>query len=323
VSQVWRVMKRRSRFRQLQMAVWSAMIAFCSVLSVYVSFPLIGMLNAHVATQPGEASADTNAPALAISVVLLASLAAYVISGWIGRRTPVNPMRETDLTNDRSSEAWRIVENLSRAFSMPTPLLVIERDSPGGAGAIQFHRFRKICVSPDLLEDASHDELEAVLAHEMSHLARNDSFVGCVLRAGVMLSILTAGASVVAVVVDLVLHLIAGTSESVSLEPAGMMTVGTLLAMASVLCDFAAMRCQEHIADMDAATITGSPRALISFLTRGEVASGRLFTPLCTHPLPVFRCIALSKLLQEQLRHQPVGASAGTPAWSPAPIPSP
>jgi len=285
---------------QARLAGWACALSFCSVLGVYASFAAVGMTRPHVETQPIEAAAGSFTPPLVIALVLIASLAAHVISGWISRRKPIDPELETDLTDDEGSAAWRMVAELARAFAVRAPLLVIEKDAPGGASVIQFHRFRKICVSPDLLEAATPDEMEAVLAHEMSHIARNDSLVASVLRAGVLLSILTAGASVVAVVADLVIRLISGTTSELSLQPAGMMSLCVLLAMFTVLCDFAAMRCQEHIADMDAAAVTGRPRALISFLTRGEDATGELFTPFCTHPRSVFRCIALIEVVQEQ-----------------------
>ena len=72
-------------------------------------------------------------------------------------------------------ELWRIVENLAITAGQPMPrLFVVPDDSPNAFAAGRSPKQAIVAVTTGLLERLDEEELEGVLAHEISHIRNYD-----------------------------------------------------------------------------------------------------------------------------------------------------
>jgi heat shock protein HtpX len=213
--------------------------------------------------------------AAAIAFVILVDWAWLVVAGGLlvgSSAMHVAAARERGAEELRyareSPEAVALLWRLCMRADIPAPQLVVE---PGPEANAWTTRGR-IHVTTPLLSVLDASELEAVLAHEVAHLARRDAAVMdvCSAPSRVLLSfagVLTSGLKgLVKHFADLGCFLGAAawfvTAAVISLPPA------FLLGWTSRLSVLGMSRGREFAADAAAATLTGRPSALASALMK-------------------------------------------------------
>jgi heat shock protein HtpX len=78
-------------------------------------------------------------------------------------------------SKDEAPELWRKVENLSMTAGLPMPrLYIVPDDSPNAFAAGRKPEQAIVAVTKGLLERLDEEELEGVLAHEVSHVRNYD-----------------------------------------------------------------------------------------------------------------------------------------------------
>jgi heat shock protein HtpX len=76
---------------------------------------------------------------------------------------------------DEAPELWRKLENLSITAGLPMPrLFIVQDDSPNAFAAGRRPQQAIVAVTTGLLERLDEEELEGVLAHEVSHIRNYD-----------------------------------------------------------------------------------------------------------------------------------------------------
>ena len=76
---------------------------------------------------------------------------------------------------EEAPELWRMVENLAITAGLPMPrVYVVPDDSPNAFAAGRTPKQAIVAVTTGLLERLDEEELEGVLAHEMSHIRNYD-----------------------------------------------------------------------------------------------------------------------------------------------------
>ncbi len=114
-----------------------------------------------------------------MGLVSLALLAALGLLFWGISSSPTSKVLA--LTGARPADApeaecKRLLENLSIGAGLPTPrLYVIESSSPNAFAAGTDPRSSVVVVTRGLLQLMDRRELEGVLAHELSHIASQDT----------------------------------------------------------------------------------------------------------------------------------------------------
>ncbi|WP_296947074.1 protease HtpX [uncultured Massilia sp.] len=178
-----------------------------------------------------------------------------------------------------ATEAWLVttVANQARKAGIAMPEVAIYQGEPNAFATGATKNASLVAVSTGLLESMTHDEVEAVLAHEVAHIANGD-MVTLTLIQGVVNTFVIFLARVVAYAVDAFLR----KDEEQSSGP------GIAYMATSVVCDilFGILasvivawfsRQREFRADRGAATIMGTPRPMIAALQRlGGIAQGDL-----------------------------------------------
>ena len=177
-----------------------------------------------------------------------------------------------------ATEAWLMntVARQAQIAGIPMPEVAIYPGEPNAFATGATKNASLVAVSTGLLESMTHDEVEAVLAHEIAHVANGD-MVTLTLIQGVVNTFVIFLARVVAYAVDSFLR-----KDEESSGP------GIAYMVTSVVCDllFGLLasiivawfsRQREFRADRGAAGIMGTPRPMIAALQRlGGIAQGAL-----------------------------------------------
>ncbi|WP_322404724.1 protease HtpX [Massilia luteola] len=168
-----------------------------------------------------------------------------------------------------ATERWLVdtVANQARKAGIPTPEVAIYEGAPNAFATGATKNASLVAVSTGLLTSMTHDEVEAVLAHEVAHVANGD-MVTLTLIQGVVNTFVIFLARVVAYAVDQFLR-----RDGEERGP------GLAFTITSVVCDLLFglvasiivawfSRKREYRADRGAARIMGTPRPMIAALKR-------------------------------------------------------
>ena len=169
-----------------------------------------------------------------------------------------------------AGERWLVetVARQARAAGIPTPEVAIYEGAPNAFATGATKNAALVAVSTGLLQSMTHDEVEAVLAHEVAHVANGD-MVTLTLIQGVVNTFVIFLARVVAYAVDQFLR----RDDDEARGP------GIAFTVTSVVCDLLFglvasiivawfSRQREYRADRGAARIMGTPRPMIAALRR-------------------------------------------------------
>ena len=176
-------------------------------------------------------------------------------------------------------EAWLLqtVQRLSNKAGIAMPEVAIYDGAPNAFATGAFKNSALVAVSTGLLQGMTHEEVEAVLGHEVAHIANGD-MVTMTLIQGVMNTFVVFLSRVVGSLVDSALR--RGDSES---RGPGMGYFITTIVMDIVLGFLAAIvvawfsRQREFRADAGAAHLLGRKQPMINALSRlGGMQSGEL-----------------------------------------------
>ena len=168
-----------------------------------------------------------------------------------------------------------VLERLCLHADIPVPELVVEADAEANAWTTR----GRIHVTTPLLRRLDEPELEAVLAHELAHLAHRDAAVMDVCSApsrvllalaGVLASVLRAWRVTVLELGSFGIPFVVVLGSAISLPPA------FLLGWFSRLSVLGMSRTREFAADAAAAALTGKPSALASGLMKLDGEGGWL-----------------------------------------------
>ena len=197
---------------------------------------------------------------LAISAGLLFACPAMVLRALRARRGEL-------AYSGRPPAASAVLERLCMRADIPVPQLVVEPVLEANAWTTR----GRIHVTTSLLAVLDPSELEAVLAHEVAHLARRDAAVMDVCSApsrvllsfaGVFVTLVRGGVRVLAEIGSITIAAFAVFAAVISVPPV------FLLGWVSRLSVLGMSRSREYAADAAAAALTGRPSALASALVK-------------------------------------------------------
>ncbi len=224
-------------------------------------------------------------------------------------------------------ELHRIVEALSaRAGLARAPALHYVPSQVMNAFALGTRESAAVAVSDGLLRTMTRRELAGVLAHELTHVRYNDTWVMGVADLFSRVTGLLSGLGQILLLLNLPLMLLYG--EAVNWLAVLLLIFAPTL---SALMQLALSRTREYDADLGAAELTGDPRGLASALQKMERMQGgfleRILFPgrrlpepslLRTHPPTEER---VRRLLALAPRREPAVAFAAEPAVVPVRVP--
>jgi heat shock protein HtpX len=205
---------------------------------------------------------------LSLGAVVLAFAVVYGAFALVRSRSMIAGMTGAhDVASEDLKPLRRLVENVSIAAGLPvTPeVRVIDDAAPNAFAAGLRPEKSYVGVTTGLLEAMPKRELEAVLAHEVSHIRNRDTY---------LMTIATVFAGVIALIADIGFRAIAygGRSRKAGALVAILAIVGFILApYAALLLRMSLSRRREFLADAGAAEILNDPEAMALALRRLEL----------------------------------------------------
>jgi heat shock protein HtpX len=97
------------------------------------------------------------------------------VSYYAGERIVLAASRAQEVTHDEAPQLFNVVEEMTIAGGLPMPKVYIIKDSAPNAFATgRDPEHASVAVTSGLLEKLNRDELQGVIAHEMSHVGNFD-----------------------------------------------------------------------------------------------------------------------------------------------------
>jgi heat shock protein HtpX len=206
---------------------------------------------------------------------------------------------------EEAPELWRRVENLAITAGLPMPrIYIVNDDAPNAFAAGRSPKQAIVCVSTGLLARLDEEELEGVLAHELSHIRNYD--VRLMTWAAVL-------AGSVALLANILLRSLwfggdrdRGGANALLLV---VIVIGAILApIAAVVIQLAISRRREYVADASGAELTRYPQGLASALrtiSANQKPSRHLSDPSIAHLMIAPQLGATGKMSKLFSTHPP------------------
>jgi heat shock protein HtpX len=235
----------------------------------------------------------------AVLIVLIKSavLAILVAGGllfaqyWFSDRIALYAMNGHVVTEQEAPELHGVVDRLCALADMPKPAVAIaDSDVPNAFATGRSPRSAVVCATTGLLRRLDADELEAVLAHELSHIAHRDVAVMTIASfLGVLAGLITR--------FGLYAGLYGGFGQrngdgdgdgedNTALVLVAVVAVSAVVYGISFVLTRALSRYRELAADRAAALLTGRPSVLAAALTRLSAEMAQIPTQDLRHAEP-------------------------------------
>ncbi len=256
----------------------------------------------------------------AVTVALIAAVV-FLVQFFTSDKIAAYSMGAREVSPQEAPELHAIVERLCIQADLPKPRVAIADTSMPNAFAIgRSPKTATVCATTGILNLLTPAELEAVLGHELTHVANRDVMV---------MTLASFFASVASFIVQMGFWFGAWGGDDEDNGPSWLVViaVSALVYMISFVLLQALSRYREFAADRGSAIITGRPSALISALVKisggmeqipqrdlraanGELAAFYIFPPkakqtiatlFSTHP-PLEARIAALQRLEAQLQ---------------------
>jgi heat shock protein HtpX len=130
-------------------------------------------------------------------IIGLAGIGIVFYQWWSSDTLAMKAMRAREVTPEEAPELHGMIDRLCAMADMPKPRVgVADLDIPNAFATGRSPERSVVCVTTGILGKLTAEELEAVLAHELSHVAHRDVLVMTVAStAGIIAGMLTRGAA--------------------------------------------------------------------------------------------------------------------------------
>ncbi len=246
---------------------------------------------------------------IAIAIILVA---VYALSTYyIGGRFVLKMSGAKEADRKQNNVLYDTIEGLAAANQLPMPKVYIINDpSPNAFATGRNKKHAAVAVTSGLLAMLSRDELQGVIAHEISHIYDNDIMF-------MLVAVVFAGAiGIIAAFVRISLFF--GGAGGSRNDNAGIiiliaLIIGLLAPFFALLIRLAISRRREYMADANGARITRAPKFLASALkkiqsyTRSPSAEGVKRANEVTAPLYFSNPLKVGSIANIFSTHPPIG----------------
>lgn len=253
-------------------------------------------------------------------IILIITGGLFIAQFWFSDRIAAYGMGARQVTPEQAPELHGTIDRICALADMPKPKVAIaESDVPNAFATGRSEKTALVCATTGLLRRLEPEELEGVLAHEMSHVAHRDVAVMTIASfLGVLAGIITR------------IALWGGFARSrPGNDPAGILLlliplISAVVYAISFLLTRLLSRYRELSADRAAALLTGRPSALASALTKVSGQMARIRPRTCARRSRTTR----STSCPPSPRRSPSGGSSPhtrrwNSAWTSCPVSPP
>jgi heat shock protein HtpX len=196
---------------------------------------------------------------------------------WFSDKIALAAMQAQELPESELPWLHAMIERLAMRAGIPKPrIYVCPQPAPNAFATGRNPRHSAVAITAGMLNNFPQNEIEGVLAHELSHVKHRDVLIGTI--AAVM-------AGVISYAGYMLMWFGGGGNNREGGNPLG--AIGALLMIvlapiAAAMIQMAISRSREYAADAGAAALTGNPRGLASALNR--LQSGNEHVPTDVNP---------------------------------------
>ena len=214
--------------------------------------------------------------------VIIAFIFAMVMnlgSYWFSDKLILRMYNAQEVSEGQATELYSMVRNLAMKASLPMPkVYIIPEDTPNAFATGRDEHHAVVAVTEGILRILKRDELEGVIAHELTHIKNRDMLIGSIAAT-------LAGAIVMLANMAQWAAIFGGASRDNDDEGGGvigLIVMAILAPIAATIIQMAISRSREYLADEGGARVSKNPYGLASALEKLSRASQA--TPMDANP---------------------------------------
>jgi heat shock protein HtpX len=187
---------------------------------------------------------------------------------WSSDKIVLSIYRAREVSSEQAPELYNIVRRLAQRANLPMPrVYIVPTEAPNAFATGRSPKHAVVAVTSGMLNTLTHDEIEAVLGHELAHVKNRDTLVSTIAAtmagAITMLARMARWAAIFGGLGD----------DDDDGGILGFLVMAILAPIAAILIQLAISRSREYAADRDGAQISGAPLALADALRKMESAA--------------------------------------------------
>jgi heat shock protein HtpX len=146
--------------RRNSLLLIAAFLAFIAVFGYVIGYAWIG---------------DPVSALFGLVLAFVVGTISGLVSYYAGDRMVLAASRAREVTHDEAPQLFNVVEEMAIAGGLPMPkVYIIEDSAPNAFATGRDPEHASVAVTSGLLEKLDRDELQGVIAHEMSHVGNFD-----------------------------------------------------------------------------------------------------------------------------------------------------
>ena len=196
-------------------------------------------------------------------------------SWYYSDRIALAAYKAQPVTPEQAPALYQMVQRLSQAAAIPMPAVyLIPTQSANAFATGRDPEHAAVAVTAGIMQMLPADELEGVLAHELTHILNRDTLTQAIAA--------TIGGAISMLAQFLSYTLWFGGGDDDGPNPLALLATVIFAPLAATVIQMGISRTREFSADAGAAQLTGNPRALAQALQRLEAGAKQL--PLDANP---------------------------------------
>ncbi|MEM9484484.1 MAG: M48 family metalloprotease [Cyanobacteria bacterium P01_F01_bin.116] len=237
-----------------------ALLSLLSALLISISYATIG---------------GTGGILFGVAIAAMTNLGSWFYSDKIA----LAAHKAQPVTKEEAPELYATVEKLAEKANIPTPgVYILPTESANAFATGRDPEHAAVAVTQGIMKMLPKNELEGVIAHELSHIMNRDTLTQAVAAT-------IAGA--IAFLAQILQYSMwfggmGGSNDEDGPNPIALLATLFLAPMAATVIQLGISRTREFAADAGAAELTGNPRALANALKRLEASARQM--PMAGNP---------------------------------------
>ena len=193
-------------------------------------------------------------------IALLVACGLNFFSYWFSDKLVLKMYNAREVDETSAPQFYRMVAELVQRAGLPMPrVYVIDEAAPNAFATGRNPEHAAVAATTGIMQVLSANELRAVMAHELTHVAHRDILISTI-------SATMAGA--ISMLANFAVFFGGRDSEGRPANPIAGLAVALLAPLAASLIQLAISRAREFEADRGGAELSGDPRSLASALEK-------------------------------------------------------
>lgn len=209
-----------------------------------------------------------------MTLMLIVSIGMNFFAYWNSDKMVLAHYNAQQVDKNTAPELYKMVENLAAKAKLPMPkLYIIDSPIPNAFATGRDPEHAAVAVNSALVDLLDKDEIEGVLAHELSHVKNRDILVS---------TIAASMAGAISTIAQWGMFFGGSRDDEENSNPIAGILVMILAPLAAMLIQMAVSRSREYMADRSGGEMSGNPDALADALLKLEAYARRGVMPKAT-----------------------------------------